>query len=138
MEVNRILADTSAYSAFMSGHGGAVAAIQEAEQIYVNPVIIGELLTGFLRGSRTKKNEQELQEFLASPRVRELDVDRGTARRYAIILNALWKAGTPIPTNDIWIAATAMQHGLELLTLDAHYLKVSQIVVRHMGEDDAK
>jgi len=136
--MNRILVDTSAYSAFMYGHGGAVAAIQEADQIYVNPVIIGELLTGFLRGSRATKNEQELQEFLGSPRVRDLDLDRATSRRYAVIVNALWKAGTPIPTNDIWIAATAMQHGLELVTLDAHYLKVAQIVVHHLGREDSE
>jgi len=120
----------------MYGHAEAVAAVQEADQIYVSPVILGELLTGFLRGSRTKKNEQELREFLASPRVHEVDVNRATSRRYAVILNSLWKAGTPIPTNDIWIAATAMQHGLELLTLDAHYLKVAQIVVHHLGEEN--
>jgi predicted nucleic acid-binding protein len=62
-----------------------------------------------------------------------LDVDAETAERYAVILNSLWKAGTPIPTNDIWIAATAMQHGLHLLTTDGHYQEVSQIIVDYFA-----
>jgi len=56
-------------------------------------------------------------------------LDQETAARYAAILNTLRNAGTPIPTNDIWIAATAMQHGLRLLTTDAHYVKVPQVIV---------
>lgn len=132
--MNRVLVDTSAYSAFMRGSPEALAAIQEADEIYLSPVVVGELLAGFARGSRTRKNQRELQEFLASPRARVIEMDEATSRRYAVILNSLWKAGTPIPTNDIWIAATAMQHGLQLLALDAHYLKIVQIVVHHLSE----
>ncbi len=108
----------------MRGRPGTLAVIQEADEINLSPVVVGELLAGFGRGSKTRKNERELQEFLASPRARVIEMDEATSRRYAVILNSLRKAGTPIPTNDIWIAATAMQHGLELLTLDAHYLKL--------------
>ena|SRR2546428_9665065 len=136
--MNRILVDTSAYSAFMTGRPQAVNAIQEADEIYLNPVVIGELLAGFARGSKTRKNERELLEFLQSPRARVADIDEGTSRRYAVILNSLWKAGTPIPTNDLWIAATAMQHGLQVLTLDAHYVKIVQIVVQHLAESDPR
>lgn len=60
-----------------------------------------------------------------------VDIDEETAERYTVILNALWKAGTPIPTNDIWIAASAMQHGCRLLSADAHYQKVGQIIVEY-------
>ncbi len=131
--MTRLLVDTSGYSAFMRGHSEVVAALQEADEICFNPVVLGELLAGFMRGKRRRKNESELKTFLESPRVKILDVNAETAERYAVILNALWKAGTPIPTNDLWIAATAMQHGLHLLTTDGHYQKVSQIIVDYFA-----
>jgi len=129
--MTRLLLDTSGYSAFMRGHSEVVAVLQEADEVCFNPIVLGELIAGFIRGKRRKKNESELKMFLQSPRVKILDVNAETAERYAAILNSLWKAGTPIPTNDIWIAATAMQHGLHLLTTDAHYQKVSQIIVNY-------
>ena len=137
MELDRVLVDTSAYSAFMKGNPEVLAATQAASEICLSPVVIGELLVGFARGSKTRKNEQELQVFVASPRVRVVQIDEGTSSRYAVILGSLWKAGTPIPTNDIWIAASAMQHGLQVLTLDAHYSKIVQIVVYHVTALDS-
>jgi len=127
--MRRVLLDTSAYSAFMRGHPEVKLALQQAEEIHLTPVILGELLAGFMRGRHRKKNEAELRKFLSSPRVNIVDVDEGTAERYAVILNSLWSAGTPIPTNDIWIAASAMQHGLHILTMDAHYRQISQVLV---------
>lgn len=129
--MTRLLLDTSAYSAFMRDHPEVKRAVQEADEIYLNSVALGELLAGFMRGRHRRRNEGELKTFLASPRVKVLDMNGETAERYAVILNALWKGGTPIPTNDIWIAASAMQHGLHLLTTDAHYQNVSQIIVDH-------
>jgi predicted nucleic acid-binding protein len=96
-------------------------------------VVLGELRAGFMRGKWRVKNERELREFLSSPRVNVVGLDDATAERYAVILNSLWKTGTPIPTNDIWIAASAMQHGLRILTLDAHYQKVSQVIVDYVA-----
>ncbi len=128
----RVLLDTSAYSAFMLGHPEVKVALQRADEIYLTPVVLGELLAGFIRGKWRRKNEREIRAFLSSPRVQVIDVDEETAQRYAVILNGLWKAGTPIPTNDIWIAASAMQHGLRVLTRDAHYQKVAQIVVDYI------
>ncbi len=128
------LLDTSAYAAFMRGHPAVKRALQEADEIYLTPVVLGELRAGFMRGRHRRKNEQGLRSFLGSPRVRVLTIDADTAERYAVILNALWKAGTPIPTNDIWIAACAMQHGLRVLTTDAHYQKVSQVIVDLIGD----
>ena len=133
MEMTRLLLDTSAYSAFMRGHAEIKQALQEADEICLNPTILGELLSGFMRGKHRRKNEAELKTFTGSPRVRILDVTEETAERYAVILNSLWKAGTPIPTNDIWIAASAMQHGLRLLTMDSHYQKVPQIMVDYFA-----
>jgi tRNA(fMet)-specific endonuclease VapC len=127
----RLLVDTSAYSAFMRGHGEIKAALQEADEIFVNSIVLGELRAGFIKGRRRRKNDDELNTFLASPRVKLLDVTEETAERYAVILNSLWQAGTPILTNDIWIVASSMEHGLELLTTDEHYQKVPQVIVSY-------
>jgi tRNA(fMet)-specific endonuclease VapC len=123
--------DTSAYSAFMKGHAEVKLALQKADEIVLNPVILGELRAGFRAGNRFRKNERELQIFSSSPRVRFIDITQETAERYAVIVHFLRKAGTPIPTNDIWIAASAMEHGLRVVTTDLHYQKVPQIVVEH-------
>jgi tRNA(fMet)-specific endonuclease VapC len=125
----RVLLDTSAYSAFMRGHADVVAAIQGNDEIFLNSIVVGELTAGFIKGGRRRKNERELRTFLASPRVGTLDITEETAERYAVILNALWRAGTPIPTNDIWIAASAMEYGLRVLTTDRHYQRIPQIMV---------
>jgi tRNA(fMet)-specific endonuclease VapC len=102
-----------------------------ADEIVVNAIVLGELAAGFIKGGRRRRNQEELNRFLSSPRVNVVDVTEETAERYGIILNSLWKAGTPIPTNDIWIAASAMEHGLQILTTDAHYNKVPQVMVEH-------
>ena len=125
----RLLLDTSAYSAFMRGHAEISSAIRGNEEIFLNSIILGELIAGFIKGGRRRKNENELRRFLASPRVGVLDITEETSERYAVILNSLWRAGTPRPTNDIWIAANAMEHGLRVLTTDDHYQKVAQVVV---------
>lgn len=127
--MRRVLLDTSAYAAFMRVHPDVKRAVQQAEEVYLNTVVLGELYAGFLGGRHTQKNEAELRTFLASPRARVLGMDEETAERYAAIFQALRAAATPIPTNDIWIAATAMQHGLRILTTDAHYRHLTQVLV---------
>jgi tRNA(fMet)-specific endonuclease VapC len=130
--VSRVLLDTSGYSAFMRGDATVKEMLQTADAIYVNAVVLGELRIGFLRGRLRQKNEGRLRQFLASSRVSALVVDEDTAERYAVILDALWTAGRPIPTNDIWIAASAMQYGLTVITTDSHFLKIPQILVWHV------
>jgi len=127
--VSRVLLDTSAYSAFKAGNAEAAAVLGEADEIYVNAIVLGELLAGFVRGTRGDANHRELSEFLDSPRVNLIEIDEQTAERYAAVYSGLRKAGALIPTNDLWIAASAMQHGFRLLTADAHFLRVSQIIV---------
>ncbi|MCP3961549.1 MAG: type II toxin-antitoxin system VapC family toxin [bacterium] len=119
--------DTSAYSAFKRGHDDIRRRIQTASRILVNPVVLGELRAGFLKGTLLDKNLTELSDFLAAPRVRVVAIDEETAERYAVILRSLQKAGQPIPTNDVWIAASAMQHGARLLTIDHHFERVQQV-----------
>ncbi|MEK6787313.1 MAG: type II toxin-antitoxin system VapC family toxin [Nitrospira sp.] len=129
--MSRALLDTSGYSAFMRGDAVVTEMLQTVDAIYVNAVVLGELRAGFLRGRMRQKNEARLGQFLASSRVSVLSIDEDTAERYAVILNTLWSVGTPIPTNDIWIAASAMQYGLAVITTDAHFLKIPQILVWH-------
>ena len=124
-----ILLDTSAYSAFMRGHSELKLAVQRSEEIRVTPIVLGELISGFKMGRSEGRNRQLLEEFLSSPRVNIVEIDEETSERYAIILNALRGKGTPIPTNDIWIASSAMQYGLKVVTTDTHYLQISQVLV---------
>jgi tRNA(fMet)-specific endonuclease VapC len=126
--MTRILADTSAYSAFFRGHAGVKRCFQQAEEIVLTPVVLGELRAGFLCGKQVRKNDRELGMFLASDRVVVLPVDAETSERYAVILFSLRTAGTPVPTNDVWIAATAMQHGLSVVTTDRHFANIPQIL----------
>ena len=127
--MKRILLDTSGYSAFLRDHDGVVRCVRRASEIKVNPIVLGELHAGFRRGSRLAENLGLLSEFLSSSRVEVLSLDDETAPRYAEVLDYLRRTGTPIPTNDIWIAACAMQHGLQVVTTDAHFSKVPQISV---------
>ena len=127
--MSRILLDSSAYAAYMRSHTRLQETVQSASAVHLNAVVVGELLAGFKKGSRTRQNENRLREFIAEPRVTVLSVDEETAVRYAAIKDYLRREGTSIPTNDVWIAATAFQHGLRLQTLDAHFLRVPQIIV---------
>ena len=125
----RICLDTSGYSAFKRGHDGALAVVQSATAIVLPAVVLGELLAGFRIGSRERSNRRELDAFMESPRVRVAPLDFETAQRYAEILPYLRERGTPIPTNDIWIAATAMEWGLRVLTTDPHFGWLPQVSV---------
>jgi len=130
MEVSRLLLDTSAYSALGRGHAGIAELLQSADEVWMSPIVLGELHAGFRRGARRIENERNLARFLAAPRISIADVALETAHRYAEILDYLRKAGTPVPTNDVWIAASAMQNGLMLVTTDAHYERIPHVLVR--------
>ncbi len=119
-----ILIDTNAYAAFMRADVGVVEVFSRAEELRMNATIIGELLGGFAAGTREAKNRAELAAFLDSPRVRVFDVTMATADNYALIYAGLRRKGVPIPTNDLWIAASALEHSAGLLTLDAHFLHI--------------
>jgi tRNA(fMet)-specific endonuclease VapC len=119
--------DTSAYSNFRRGHEELVALIDRADWIGISTVMMGELRTGFLLGGRRERNESELDEFLANPVVDVLHVDAEASRHYAEIVTDLRRAGTPLPTNDIWIAATAARHGAAVLTCDEHFERIARV-----------
>ena len=119
-----VLLDTNAYAAFKRGHADAVSVIRHAPAIVLNSIVLGELMGGFAAGTKEQQNREELDAFVASPRVRVAAVDAETAERYASVYAALRRAATPIPANDMWIAASALQHRLPVFTYDAHFRHV--------------
>ncbi|MGH9465395.1 MAG: type II toxin-antitoxin system VapC family toxin [Thermoanaerobaculia bacterium] len=121
----KILLDTSAYSAFKRNDERVVALVRQSEEITFSPIVGGELLAGFRWGARFEKNRDELLEFLAHPRVRLAPLTLTTADRYSRIYRSLRDKGTPIPTNDLWVAAQAMETGAELVSLDRHFALVA-------------
>ena len=125
--MSRICVDTSAYSHFMRGENSAVAAISAAKWIGIPVVVLGELRTGFLLGDHAAKNETELDKFLEHPLVRILEIDQAASRIYAEIVVALRRSGTPLPTNDIWIASLAAREGATVLTYDQHFRLIHRI-----------
>jgi tRNA(fMet)-specific endonuclease VapC len=125
--VSRYCLDTSAYSHFKRGAPRAVELVDGAEWLGLPSVVIGELWLGFLGGARVEQNQAELDEFLAHPAVEELVVDRAVARIFGEIVVALRAAGTPLPTNDIWIGATAARAGATVLTYDEHFRHMPRI-----------
>jgi len=123
----RICLDTSGYSVFKRGRESAIDLLQRADEIVFPAVVVGELLAGFRMGRRDRINREELDAFLASARVCVAPLGAQTAQRYAEIVSYLRDRGAPIPTNDIWIAACAMEWGLRLLTTDAHFERLPQV-----------
>jgi len=117
----KVLLDTNAYSSLAAGNAALAESVRHAQAIAFSAVVAGELLHGFRAGSRYEKNLSTLEDFLDQPFVELLPVTFTTAERFARVAAALRRRGTPIPTNDIWIAAHAMESGAELLSFDAHF-----------------
>lgn len=128
--MTRICVDTSAYSHFKRGHAACVEAISHASWVGMPSVVLGELRAGFLLGEHSARNDSELDKFLAHEVVEILDVDDEASRVYAEIVVALRRAGTPVPTNDLWIAALAAREGAPVLTFDQHFSKIARVGVR--------
>jgi predicted nucleic acid-binding protein len=125
--MTRFCLDTSAYSHFKRGHAVVVEALDSAEWVGMPAVTIGELWAGFLQGTRVADNGAELEEFLENPVVELLPVDDQVGRIYAEIVVELKRKGTPLPTNDIWIAATAARAGATVLTYDPHFNQIVRV-----------
>src|SRR5437867_4388092 len=119
MAVSRYCLDTSAYAHFQRADPQVVELLESAEWIAVPSIAIGELAAGFMTGSRTQQNFKLLSEFLSNPAVSEIPVDHQVALIFGDILSMLRSQGTPLPTNDIWIAAVCARVGATLLTYDA-------------------
>ena len=125
--MSRICLDTSAYSNFRRGEPRVVAHLDRADWVGVPSVVVGELWAGFQLGARTDENVGELDEFLSHAVVEALPVDTVVAHIYVEIFADLRRKGRPLPTNDVWIAATAARVGAAVLTFDEHFREISRV-----------
>jgi predicted nucleic acid-binding protein len=123
-----ILLDTNAYVAFKRGEDSILEVMQHAEVLGISPVVLGELLGGFVCGNKTKKNRDELQQFLQASRIRLFSTTSDTANFYSQIYFSLKTKGKPIPTNDIWIAAQVLENGCVLCSYDKHFKEIDGLI----------
>jgi tRNA(fMet)-specific endonuclease VapC len=123
----RLAIDTNRYVDFVKGVPEVVDRLRRADEILVPFVVLGELRAGFASGVRSRENEANLVRFLDSARVDVVFADEETTHHYARLFHQLRRQGTPIPTNDLWIAALVVQHHLYLLAGDAHFDHLPQI-----------
>ena len=124
----KVALDTNAYSDFLRGAPDRVVVVRKARRIYLPLFVLGELRAGFAAGNRNDENLAILKRFLKSPRVTILFPDEETTHHYASLFVLLKKAGKPIPGNDLWIAALAVQHNLPLCTSDVHFDHVPGLI----------
>lgn len=129
MEMKSLLIDTNAYTAFKNNSSDALGIFKQATTLYINSIVLGELQSGFAVGTRQAKNQQELESFLQLDKVQFLAINQITATYYAQVYKLLRQKGQPIPTNDIWIAAVALQHNLSVFTYDKHFKAVDNLTV---------
>jgi predicted nucleic acid-binding protein len=134
--LSRYCLDTSAYSHFQRGDPQVVELIDRAEWIGVPAVVLGELRVGFRLGTQRDRNERRLVAFLANPAVEVVSVDAEVSNHYADIVVDLRRRGTPLPTNDIWIAATGARSGAMLLSYDDHFEQISRVGTVLLTERD--
>ncbi len=125
------LLDTNAYVALKKGDTRVEDLVRSCEHLYFSIIVLGELYFGFHDGTRFRQNVSELDAFLSHPFVSLALLSRTTADRFGRIATHLKRAGTPIPTNDIWIAAQTMELGSELVSFDDHFERVPGLVVVH-------
>ncbi|MBQ3811780.1 MAG: type II toxin-antitoxin system VapC family toxin [Kiritimatiellae bacterium] len=124
----KICLDTNAYSAIGKGNAAVTALVEEADEVIVPATVLGELVFGFLKGTRFAKNEAALNRFLAEDGISLQPATRDIAERYGYVKAALKAKGTPIPENDIWIAATALETGSRLVSFDTDFDHVGGLV----------
>lgn len=125
--VQRLVLDTSAYSHFRAGDERVLDCIAAAETVALPAIVLGELEAAFTLGKRERENRMLLAEFLEEPFVATLPVTPMVARRYGRLFADLRRAGTPIPINDIWIAATTLDCGGHLLTFDGDFKVIASL-----------
>jgi len=114
-----LILDTNALSAIADGQPAATKSFVRARQVAIPVIVLGEYRFGIAHSHHQQKYERWLEELIECSRVLELDED--TAIAYAEVRGQLKAAGTPIPSNDVWIAALCRQHGLSLLSRDRHF-----------------
>ena len=124
----RVALDTNRYVDLCKGVGETRTVLEEAEAVLLPFVVLGELRAGFAHGRRQAENERVLRQFLLKDGVDVLFADDQTTHHFASVFRQLRKQGTPIPTNDMWLAALVLQHNLVLHARDQHFDHLPQLV----------
>jgi tRNA(fMet)-specific endonuclease VapC len=124
----RLALDTNRYTDFCRGEQFIVDTVEQADEVWLPLIVVGELRAGFAAGNQEPRNEAVLRRFLLKPGIGILNPDEQTTHHYANLYRQLRKQGTPIPTNDMWIAAVVLQHSLVFCARDAHFDALPQIV----------
>lgn len=114
-----MILDTNALSALAEGDSALESILRKVTQLAIPVIVLGEYRYGICQSRYRKQYERWLTEYL--PKFRVLDVNERTTAPYSGIRTELKKAGTPIPSNDVWIAALCLQHSLPLLSRDRHF-----------------
>ena len=127
--MSSVCLDTSAYSRLMRGERSLRSRLEEADKVLIPVTVLGELHAGFNLGSRRDQNVAELDAFRDQPGVHIVPTTDNIAERYGVIVKELREQGTPIPTNDIWIAAAVLETGSRLVAYDAHFERVPGILM---------
>jgi tRNA(fMet)-specific endonuclease VapC len=120
---------TNAWTALLAGNEAIAARLREAEVICLNAVVLGELLDGFKGGTKEAANRELLKQLRQKPRTVFLPIGEDSSEWFAVIKQQLKRAGKPIPINDVWIAASCLEHGAALLTLDGHFQAVEGLLL---------
>ena len=123
----RLALDSNRYLDLCRGIMSVVEAIELADEVWLPFIVLGQLRSGFAVGAHGPYNEAVLRRFLLKSQVGVLYADDQTNHHYAVIYRQLQKQGTPIPTNDMWIAALVLQHSLVLFTRDMHFDALPQV-----------
>lgn len=125
----RIALDTNRYRDLCEGDPKVLKVLQQCEQVAMPVPVIAELRSGFACGTRSLRNDATLTRFLNESRVCILNIDESTTSFFARLYKQLREQGTPIPTNDLWIAALVEQHRLLLYTRDRHFKNLPQLAL---------
>ena len=119
-----VILDTNAYRRLYNGDSELLEVVESCERVLMSPIVLGELLAGYKKGNKEKENLRWLKRFMDSVSVELAVIGEETARSYAQIKVGLEKKGKPIPTNDMWIAAQAMENGAVLISNDQHFKEI--------------
>jgi tRNA(fMet)-specific endonuclease VapC len=125
--VKKIIIDTNAYTRFLTGDEDVLDVIAAAETIYLSIFVLGELYAGFSGGTKESKNKDALRQFLLKATVKILNATSETAEVFGFVKSNLRMAGTPVPINDVWIAAHGIETGSTIITYDTHFKKIAGV-----------
>jgi len=133
LAVNKVVIDTNAYSRLMVGETGVFEALAGADTVYMSIFVLGELIAGFRGGAKEAENRAILKQFLEKPTVKILMATPETAEVFGWLKHQLKQAGTPLPINDVWIAAHTVEAGAVLITFDRHFRLVPGLRLWSLG-----